>query len=409
MMFQLFKGYLKTAVDTPEEHQTRIRFEIYVLGMSLQRLEDKIQEPKWKGREVGTQEMQDFLKSSYSCVDVPKFQMTSTEKDEFKSFLAFGKLEIDPETEKDIEKCAFTDNVASLFHDLLKQLFTNATDRLRALKKYPIRGKMKEGNTSQELDVFKKQQEGFGKDLKKLWFNLLVLNGCNNVCKRLMQAYLGAIKNVTRPPTPSNSRNNDNNDDEIDNDEDDEDDEDDEGNRSLTWTTAYHAWIRRMVRQTNAAGALTSLNAQWKMRLSKIDFDIVEEQAPDTTMEAWETTIKTICTNSKNPSLAKEVIKALRTIASGNTPGQDKVYAPLKGRNKWEKAFRGSIHCEAMIASRDLVRGVQGVSRYGILRLQVLMIDSVRSSAFPNVVASSVLFLLRDWSAICGAQKSFPA
>lgn len=61
-VFRLFKAYLET--NQHDENPAQHNFVLYVTGMSFAKLEDRMREPKWKGRESRTLKMSDFLESN---------------------------------------------------------------------------------------------------------------------------------------------------------------------------------------------------------------------------------------------------------------------------------------------------------------------------------------------------------
>ena len=72
-------------------------------------------------------------------------------------------------------------------------------------------------------------------------------------------------------------------------------------------------------------------------------------------MEEWEQTIDQIYKDTTEPlTMAPRVKRALRAIASGNahSTDNDKDYSPL---SDWTTAFRGAVHCEAMIAIHNFM------------------------------------------------------
>lgn len=221
--------------------------------------------------------------------------------------------------------------------------------------------------------------------------------------KNIMSSYIGAIEVENRPSTPTHSGDADRNDqdDEATEDVDADDNDDIDGQGPGTpdnFHDAFRQWIQIIMRQSRAAGKLTSLSPTDKARFSGIDFDIVSEKQPDTTMEAWEVTVTEIFKGEENAFIKRQIIKALHMIASGVSPNQDPYYVPLRP-GAWTNGFKGAVHCEAMIAIRNLETYDEVSFRLNDVLSFLLMFDSVdRYLVCPNVVASHVLFYSRQSS-----------
>ena len=338
-------------------------FQYYVLGMSLEKLHDAMKEPRWKFRTKETLEMRKFLCSedSLSMIRVPE-SIPFQEKETPKSFLKLLEVRgtsIGHQTELDVKAKRFTSNIAIAFHGLLKSYFTQIQVELENLRQ-------------------KKSKTEYDQHLPELYRGLCGLKICTEQLEEMLDLYLKSLKIVETPSTPGSCDDNAA--------EDPEEEIEDEA-----WVDAFKTWIAGLVRQIRATSLLTSLHPSRKTQILKIDFTLIEQATPDTSMEWWRTTIKGIYGEEKARS--DKVCKALSTIASGNAP-DDKTYQQLK-REDWTQSFQGAVHCEAMLAVTQC-NSKKMVSAPRIMQIYVLILSSINStSAFPTAVASRVLLYSR--------------
>ena len=290
-------------------------FERYVLAMSLTKLYDRIQEPKWKFRTKEALEMRKFLSTENGSSEVPEnIPVNKKTIEVFRVLLKRVEISIDAQTNSDMEANLFTSKVAILFHRLLKKFFTTIDDELKSLRQ-------------------KIEQKEFENHLKVLYKNLLGFKICFAQLQEMLDLYLKSLKIEEKPSTPGfpDDNNVEGPDEEI---------------EDKAWVNAFNTWMTRFLRQIRATSLLTSLNASLKTRVSKIDFAIIEQVTPNKSMESWRTTIKNIYGNEKVQS--EKLCKVLSIIASDNT-SDDKSYRQLK-EGDWTESFQGAIHCEAMLA-----------------------------------------------------------
>ena len=335
-------------------------FELYVLAMSLTKLNDRIQEPKWKFRTKGALKMREFLSNENNLSRVPEsIPIKDKTIEDFRLLLKKCEISMDDQTDSDITAKLFTSKVAIFFHGLLKKFFKTIADELFQLRE-------------------KTEEIEFEKHLTALYKGLIGFKICTEQLQEMLDLYLKSLNIEEKPSTPGSC--DDNNVEEY-----------DEEIEDKTWLDAFNTWITRFLRQIRATSLLTSLDASLKTQVSEIDFAIIEQVTPNKSMESWKTTIKDIYGNEKVQS--EKLCKVLSTIASGNAP-DDKSYRQLK-EGSWTQNFQGAIHCEAMLAVTQSNSGTE-VSAQKIMQIHILILSSINStSAFPTAVASRVLFYSR--------------
>lgn len=320
-----------------------------------------------------------FLRHDQDEHPIPTVRtLAKEEQTELLKVLELARVPIDAKTQDYIDRSLLTKHVVILFHRIFKVSFTTINEQLHRLQSQNIYP------SSRNEDTWIQQRDSFKSDLKDLFLHLTILQLCVHNNKGIMQSYIEAIKTDEAMPSTSIVSPHDDDDDEMENDEIDEE----------VWSNAYLEWITRIVRQTTAAGLLTSLSSSEKKRFLGLNFDIADEEAPNTTREFWETTIKKIYTG-QDQKMRRRVLTALRALANG-----DKEYAELG--NNWENTFKGAIHCEAMIAVRNFtdtkglsvpcLRPKVGVSKRCCVTC-TLLLDSVVESQYDSGIPRSSIYV----------------
>lgn len=426
-VFRLFGEYLHTAKEPPlqagRESPERIavkNFNVYVLGMSLVKLKRRLKDPAWRGRTVRSQNMPEFLQHSCRClrvkesIPIPK----DTNKGILLKLAGLLKVEVSPEARKDLNNGVFTTNVANIIHEILKGLFIAITEYLielwacsRPIQKPDIEIKKYNPTKFEEIERSRvESQRTFGDVLLDLHEVMILLYGCVQEADGLLKLYVHAIE-LTRegsleskigdsplddPPLDDPPLD----DPPLDDPSLDQDPIEDE-----TWHEAYLTWIKSIVRQIRASSILTSLKAARKKQFSMINIDIIEERAPSQKMEPWRTTIKRVFDQKEDLATLRDVLKYLDKIAGNELHGNDKSFKPMQSPVLWR--FRGAIHCESIIASRELdeVAETKRVSCRKITPLDLLIIDSFNHNlAFPVAVALCAPFCWKRPSLIAAAR-----
>ena len=311
--------------------------------MSLTRLHDKIYSFKRRRQGSNTADMRSFLESANVQDAINVHEGLKFDEKESRGFLAlFQSLRWTPghQLRSDITNRSFTQGVALLFHDILRDSFKGMIDELRKIHDLPYVSKVE--------DIKEDSFVEYQKHLHQLWRFQIRLRYCADDLKGIMKHYLQAITKGVVPATPLRHE------DENSGAESDNDDEDEDSNKiDPSWSDTYHAWIMRITRQARAAGQLSSgIKDPVKRRLLEVHFDLVETAAPDTNMEDWEKTLQISYMDFTSGQDYSEVLKALRTVVLNSSYHQDRSYEGMKS-GKWETSFKGAIHCEAVIATRQ--------------------------------------------------------
>lgn len=119
-------------------------------------------------------------------------------KCDFVDLVKYAKLDMTLKTRIDVDQCIFTNDIARVYHILLKAFFKIIIDSLDALRKMIRVASRPEAES--EKTKFKKQ-------FSSLYRNLIVFNVAINNCNVIMKLYTNAIKILpSLPSTPTHPR-----------------------------------------------------------------------------------------------------------------------------------------------------------------------------------------------------------
>jgi len=353
MVFQLLQTYLKLEASSPNDldacFRARMDFKCYVIGMSLAKLHAQVEERDWavKKYEKGFRQ---FLESE---VDEHQFHVSKTDlkwtpilKKRFLEHAnAIEGLHLDfiALAQKVEVSGSFDIDLARVIHQILRFNFDQIVQSLNELQQLRL-SKFDQGNKFSQQQTHK--LENFTKKFEKLVTCLLALQAFVADCKKLFSFYREVINAPNRKSHPSSSTMRC---------------EGDKSEDNKVWLDSYINWIKKIVRQSMAAARLTSLSKHpYERHLMELQIESIEVEQPSATMEDWKRTISQIYSQEttyhiagtdSNEKISQQVQDCLKDLANNAPYKENSCYNWLI---EWK--FTGAIHCEAMIACKNIVR-----------------------------------------------------
>ena len=140
------------------------------------------------------------------------------------------------------------------------------------------------------------------------------------------------------------------------------------------WRARYQQWIIRIIRQFSAIERLVHLNHRGQLRrIQNMNFIPVQTNPPTQYMEHWTLTVIRVMNeplDEHERSYATPTLpEPLQTPANQRKHERERMIAALVGlcnnasaseayswldKNTWSKDFRGTVHCEATLACKNL-------------------------------------------------------
>ncbi|KAL9629922.1 MAG: hypothetical protein Q9204_005003 [Flavoplaca sp. TL-2023a] len=421
VVFKLAQRAHKEVADANEESlMTNITFIFYILGMSLQRLESRLREPLESPKRKSWIKFHEFLKRQITATDFETGQhdhlrWSHSHRNIFSARLTEANFRLDPALERKFEepKIEFTRDVAYVFHQLvMESLITIVNSPVVKIGHISTKVPKRSRNVAEPLDDDKDEaQQNRKKRYHTDQFKLLVAAMQNllriDALGNALHLYTRSIKPPPRKdgdtvtsPDDELTQNQAINQEAVDAEYGDNEfhrnenntGDDDTGGKSpsieshvlsgLTgspkntytegerkWQSSYEQWIQGILSQLKAAMSLGAGQPPGHtMKIQQTTFTFITADPPGRKMEKWPLTINSILRDDWDTrDKVKEALATLRDTARKDDP-----FIKLKNEN-WK--FTGAIHCEAMIACRNLAqtsmdtfyeRNQSGASKIGV-------------------------------------------